>query len=95
MRRSLGRCLGPADAVSLVFGRSTAAAAATWRIMGEAAAGQQVKQTFYARTGTAVAFIISERESVPIAMAALMSTAGEQFTSTPGFKPRVTRATHQ
>jgi hypothetical protein len=48
----------------------------------------------YVHTGTAVAFIISElpgerAEALFIAMAALVSTAGEQFT--PGLRPRVAR----
>jgi hypothetical protein len=48
------------------------------------------KATTYAHTGTAVAFIISELPGERaealffIAMAALVSTAGEQFTNRPG-----------
>ena len=48
------------------------------------AVGQAGKMATYTRTGTAVAFIISElqggrAEALFIAMAALVSTAGEQF----------------
>ena len=50
----------------------------------------------YPRTGIAVAFIISElpgerAEALFIAMAALVPTAGEQFTNRPGLKLRVAR----
>ena len=51
------------------------------------------KTVTYARTGTAVAFIISElpgerAEALFIAMAALVPTAGEQFTNRQGLRLR-------
>jgi hypothetical protein len=54
------------------------------------------KTATYTRTRTAVAFIISElpggrAEALFIAMAALVSTAGEQFTKRPGLRLRVAR----
>jgi len=54
------------------------------------------RQATYARTGTAVAFIISElpgerAEALFIAKAALVPTAGGQFTNRPGHRLRVAR----
>ena len=54
------------------------------------------RQTIYARTGTAVAFIISElpgerAEALFIAMAALVPTAGKQSTTRPGLMLREAR----
>ena len=50
----------------------------------------------YTQTGTAVTFIISElpgerAEALFIAKAALVPTAGEQFTNRPGLRLRVAR----
>ena len=73
MRRSLGRCLRPVDAVLASLALSTAACGRVRLASGAAT---------YAHTGTAVAFIISElpgerAEALFIAMAALVPTAGE------------------
>jgi hypothetical protein len=54
---------------------STAAAAATWRSIGEGAAGQRVKQPLTSARELRLAFIISELQSLFIAMAALVPTA--------------------
>ena len=54
------------------------------------------RQATYAHPGTAIAFIISElpgerAEALFIAMAALVPTAGGQFTNRPGLRLRVAR----
>jgi hypothetical protein len=76
MRRSLGRCLSG----RCRFSRP-------WPFPADGAAGDL--GATYTRTGTEVAFIISElpgerAEALFIAMAALVPTAGEQFTTDQG-----------
>jgi len=81
MRRNLGRCLTSRCGLSCL----TAATAAISGTMSQCdwPAG---KAATYTRTGTAVASVISElpgerAEALFIAMAALVPTAGEQFTT--------------
>ena len=97
MRRSLGRCLRTSRYPFLAsLALPTAAAAATWRTMGAVRLATG-KAATYAPPGTAVAFIISElpgerAEALFIAKAALVPTAGEQFTNRPGLRLRARSA---
>ena len=82
MRRSVGWCASVA--------LSTAATAAHLRDRFD------WRQATYAHPGTAVAFTISElpgerAEALFIAKAALVPTAGGQFTNRPGHRLRVAR----